>query len=77
MGDLIIVSRDTKVYGTRETEHDLSALKEPLRSHGGITEQQIPIIVNRKVADISQPLRNFDAFSIGLNHIVSAAQAAE
>lgn len=77
MGDLIVVSRDSKVLGTRETEHDLSALKEPLRSHGGITEQEIPIIVNRQTADLGARLRNFDAFSIGLNNIADAAQAAE
>ncbi len=77
MGDLIIVSRDTKVLGTRETEHDLTALKEPLRSHGGMTEQQIPIIVNRKTTDLKSTLRNFDAFSIGLNNVVEIARAAE
>ncbi|MEM8878860.1 MAG: phosphonoacetate hydrolase [Pseudomonadota bacterium] len=77
LGDLIVVSRDSKVLGTRETEHDLSALKEPLRSHGGITEQEIPIVVNRHTANLHQPLRNFDAFAIGLNHIAQAAQAAE
>ena len=77
LGDLIVVSRDSKVLGTREAEHDLSALKEPLRSHGGITEQEIPIVVNRRTADLHQPLRNFDAFAIGLNHVARAAQAAE
>lgn len=77
MGDLIVVSRDSKVIGTRASEHDLSALKEPLRSHGGITEQEIPIIVNRATVGLEKPLRNFDAFSIGLNHVAEAAQAAE
>lgn len=77
LGDLIVVSRDSKVLGTRESEHDLSALKEPLRSHGGITEQEIPIIVNRRTANLGARLRNFDAFSIGLNNIADAAQAAE
>lgn len=77
MGDLIAVSRDSKVLGTRESEHDLSALKEPLRSHGGITEQEIPIIVNRQTVNLGARLRNFDAFSIGLNNIADAAQAAE
>lgn len=77
MGDLIIVSRDSKVLGTRASEHDLSALKEPLRSHGGITEQEVPIIVNRATVNLHKPLRNFDAFAIGLNHIAEAAQAAE
>lgn len=69
LGDIIVVSRDTKVIGTSRSRHDLAALKEPLRSHGGLTEQTIPIIVNRKLAGIPDQLRNFDAFSIGLNHV--------
>jgi phosphonoacetate hydrolase len=76
LGDIIIVSRDTKVIGTSHSRHDLAALKEPLRSHGGITEQTIPIVVNRKVASLHQPLHNYDAFAIGLNHAVAAAEAA-
>lgn len=76
LGDIILVSRDTKVIGTSRARHDLAALKEPLRSHGGITEQTIPIIVNRKVTSLHQPLHNYDAFAIGLNHAASAAQAA-
>ncbi len=76
MGDIIIVSRDSKVIGTREVDHDLSALKEPLRSHGGITEQEIPIIVNRKTSGLSDDLRNFDAFAIGLNHVPGGAEAS-
>ena len=35
LGDIILVSRDTKVIGTSRSRHDLAALKEPLRSHGG------------------------------------------
>lgn len=77
MGDLIVVSRDTKVLGTTESKHDLSGLNEPLRSHGGITEQTIPIIVNRKVHGLPDSLRNFDAFSIGCNNVAGVAQAAE
>lgn len=76
LGDIILVSRDTKVIGTSRSRHDLAALKEPLRSHGGITEQTIPIVVNRKVTPLHQPLHNYDAFAIGLNHAVSAAEAA-
>lgn len=76
LGDIIVVSRDTKVIGTSKSRHDLAALKEPLRSHGGITEQTIPIIVNRKVTALQQPLHNYDAFAIGLNHTASAAAAA-
>ncbi len=69
LGDIIVVSRDTKVIGTTAARHDLSALKEPLRSHGGITEQIIPIILNRKGVNLEANLRNFDAFYIGCNHV--------
>ncbi len=72
LGDLIVVSRGTKVIGTSQSEHDLSGLTEPLRSHGGLTEQEIPIIVNRPVQALPERLRNFDAFAIGLNHVVPA-----
>jgi len=74
MGDIIVVSRDTKVIGTTAARHDLSALKEPLRSHGGITEQVIPIILNRKGVNLDASLRNFDAFYIGCNHIAAVKQ---
>lgn len=69
LGDIIIVSRDTKVIGTTAARHDLSGLKEPLRSHGGLTEQVVPIILNRKSVNLGPNLRNFDAFSIGCNNV--------
>jgi len=79
MGDIIVVSggpNATKVIGTSRSKHDLTGLKEPLRSHGGLSEQEIPIIVNRKTIGLSGGLRNFDAFAIGCNHIAKAAVAA-
>ena len=49
--------------GTSAHRHDLAALKEPLRSHGGLTEQEVPFVVNRKLDLPDMPeLRNFDAF---------------
>ena len=46
-----------------DVDHDLAALKEPLRSHGGLTEQEVPFIVNRVIDMPGAPsLRNFDAF---------------
>ena len=70
MGDLVVVSGGprSKVIGTSRSKHDLSGLKEPLRSHGGLSEQEIPIIVNRKTVGLTDELRNFDAFAIGCNH---------
>lgn len=79
MGDLIVVSggkTHSKVIGTSRDKHDLSGLTEPLRSHGGLSEQEIPIIVNRKTEGLSGTLRNFDAFAIGCNHIAAKAEKA-
>ena len=75
MGDIIVVSggsTGSKVIGTSRARHDLSGLNEPLRSHGGLTEQTVPVIVNRKVQSLPKPLRNFDAFFIGCNCIIEA-----
>ena len=59
--------------GTSATRHDLSQLTEPLRSHGGVSEQKVPLIANRK-SDLaaSAPLRNFDVFDLALNHVQAA-----
>ena len=73
MGDVIVISggpTGSKVIGTSHDKHDLSGLNEPLRSHGGLTEQEIPVISNRKLKNLPAQLRNFDAFAIGCNNIV-------
>ena len=63
IGDLVIVSKENITIGTSRDRHDLAALKEPLRSHGGLTEQEVPFIVNRQIDLPNAPkLRNFDAF---------------
>lgn len=75
MGDIIVVSggpKGSKVIGTSRDKHDLSGLNEPLRSHGGLTEQEIPVIANRKFKNLPAQLRNFDAFALGCNNIVEA-----
>ena len=67
-----MVSTRNKVLGTTAERHDLSALKEPLRSHGGVSEQRVPFLVNRKI-DLPEdtPLRNFDIYHVLMNHLVS------
>jgi phosphonoacetate hydrolase len=63
IGDIVIISGENVCVGTSEHRHDLAALNEPLRSHGGLTEQEVPFIVNRRIDLPSQPvLRNFDAY---------------
>ena len=63
IGDIVIISDENMTIGTSEDRHDLAALKEPLRSHGGLTEQEVPFIVNRRInLPSGSALRNFDAF---------------
>jgi phosphonoacetate hydrolase len=68
MGDIVIVSERHTVLGTSVSRHDLSGLDAPLRSHGGISEQEVPILLNRpaRVA-VQVRLRNFDVFDVALN----------
>jgi len=69
IGDLVVVSKQDTVIGTSAEKHDLSGLDVPLRSHGGLSEQKVPLIVNRRVSQQPQGRRwrNFDAFDLGLN----------
>jgi len=71
IGDLVVVSERSTVIGTGIARHDLSALDAPLRSHGGVSEQRVPLIVNRKLKDVDRThrWRNFDAFDLVLNHV--------
>ena len=69
IGDLVIVSERDVVLGTSRSRHDLSQLELPLRSHGGVSEQRVPLIINRRIEGLD-PLRrwrNFDAFELALN----------
>jgi phosphonoacetate hydrolase len=70
IGDIVAVSERSVVLGTSRSRHDLSQLELPLRSHGGISEQRVPLVVNRRIEGLD-PLRrwrNFDAFELVLNH---------
>ena len=71
VGDLVIVSERLTVLGSSVARHDLSGLDVPLRSHGGVSEQRVPLIANRPALSL-QPgrrWRNFDAFDLALNHL--------
>jgi len=70
IGDIVVVSERDTVIGTSASRHDLSALEVPLRSHGGVSEQRVPLICNRPVNGIAsgRRLRNFDALDLALNH---------
>jgi phosphonoacetate hydrolase len=77
IGELVVVTEKTRAVGTRPDKHDLSGLEVPLRSHGGVSEQRVPLVVNRRVIGVEgRQLRNFDAFDIALNHTEAARSAA-
>jgi phosphonoacetate hydrolase len=70
MGDLIAISARHAVIGTSVAKHDLSGLDAPLRSHGGLSEQTVPLVFSRPLVGLPKALRlrNFDIFDLALNH---------
>ena len=66
-----LIRRARAVLGTAAARHDLSGLDAPLRSHGGLSEQQVPLLVNRRTAGLGRGarLRNFDVFDLVLNRV--------
>jgi phosphonoacetate hydrolase len=73
VGDLVVVSERHMTLGSRAQDHDLSGLTEPLRSHGGPTEQTVPFIISKPTPDLAPSgLRNFDIFDAALNYTRNA-----
>lgn len=71
-GDLVVISKKNAVIGGRGDEHDLSQLQgHRLRSHGGLSEQEIPLVRSTPLShgDRVEPetWRNFDVFDLALN----------
>jgi phosphonoacetate hydrolase len=63
-GDIVCMSSESYTIGSSIDKHDLSSLKEPLRSHGGLHEREVPFIINSKKSTLSdqEKLYNYDAF---------------
>ena len=71
VGDIIVTCKGYTTLGTTPSRHDLSNMKEPLRSHGGFTEQTVPFMINHKLEeDLNvRNLRNFDIFDVAINSL--------
>ena len=71
MGDIVVVAERNWTLGSSATRHDLSGLDLPLRSHGGISEQRVPLLINRPAPGLApdRRLRNFDIFDVALNSV--------
>ena len=68
-GDIICMSSEFMTIGSSKDKHDLSGLNEPLRSHGGLHEREVPFIINKKMSQIdsNKQLYNYDAFYYAYN----------
>ena len=73
MGDIICMSSKYMTIGSSETAHDFTNLKEPLRSHGGLHEREVPFISNKKIKSFesADKLNNYDAFYYALEGATS------
>ncbi|KAL2209427.1 Phosphonoacetate hydrolase [Sarocladium strictum] len=72
-GDFAVASKANAVVGSKASEHDLSNLEgHRLRSHGGFSEQEVPLLMSTPVKDDDglneRQWRNFDIFDLVLNH---------
>jgi phosphonoacetate hydrolase len=72
IGDLVVVAERLWVIGTSTARHDISQLDRPLRSHGGSSEQQVPLLINRETRGVSaeRRYRNYDVLDLSLNYVV-------
>jgi phosphonoacetate hydrolase len=71
-GDFVAIASENAVIGSTKEKHDLSQLGDiKLRSHGGSSEQEIPLIMSEALADGAvdrgKSWRNFDIFDLVLN----------
>jgi phosphonoacetate hydrolase len=76
IGDMVVLGDQNTVVGKTPQHHDLSALNKcRLRSHGGLDESTVPMLVNKPLdLEVQRlltrgKLRNFDLFEVLLNTI--------
>jgi len=74
--DVAVVARQDVCIGTSAKNHDLSGLKgHRLRTHGGVSEAKVPLIVNRPLNDAykmkaaSSTLKSYQIFDFAINGV--------
>ena len=75
-GDVAVIAKGGFCIGMTPGDHDLEELHgERLRSHGGVSEQQVPFILNRPLSGEyrartgSEQLMNYHVFDYALNGV--------
>ncbi len=73
-GDVAVVARHDVCIGSSASAHDLSGLEgHRLRTHGGVSETQVPLILNRplteayKLKAAGQRLKSWQIFDFAIN----------
>ncbi len=72
IGDLVVLADAGTALGKSREAHDLSALHGRLRSHGGLHERAVPMIVTHRLRDSAlrgRDLRNRDLHDLLLNEL--------
>jgi phosphonoacetate hydrolase len=72
IGDLIVLGNENTALGRSRATHDLSQLRGPLRSHGGLHERTVPLMLTHRLrqgALAGRELHNRDLHDILLNWI--------
>jgi phosphonoacetate hydrolase len=64
IGDLVVLGDEKTVFGKRRADHDLSALRGPLRSHGGRHEQAVPVLLSAPPGSAPESLTNADVHAL-------------
>jgi phosphonoacetate hydrolase len=74
--DVAVVARQDVCIGTSARNHDLSGLKgHRLRTHGGVSEAKVPLILNRPLNDAykmkaaSTSLKSYQIFDFAINGV--------
>ncbi len=77
-GDVAVISRADVCIGGSEKEHDLAGLKgHRLRTHGGVSEAKVPIIINRPLNEAYRlrtaggMLKSYELFDYALNGVAA------
>ncbi len=73
-GDVAVVARHDVCIGGAAANHDLTGLKgHRLRTHGGVSETKVPLIINRSLNEAyrykaaSQTLKSYQIFDFAIN----------
>jgi phosphonoacetate hydrolase len=76
-GDVVVISNEKYCVGAGRKDHDLAGLNgERLRTHGGLSEQEVPFVISRPLnPDYAArakagPLRNYQIFDYAVNGTV-------